>query len=180
MDSGIRRHMLALMPRLRRFTYGLTGTADRGDDLLQSTYERAIREFHRWEPGTRLDAWMYRIARNLHLNDLRAQAVRREAQPDLELRHGAPVDGAGQMEAQITFARVRDLVADLPEEQGTVLLLVTVEGLSYKEVSEVTGLPMGTVASRLARAREILKTRLGLDDQLTVTAIQKKDDEVRQ
>ena len=180
MDSGIRRHMLALMPRLRRFTYGLTGTADRGDDLLQSTYERAIREIHRWEPGTRLDAWMYRIARNLHLNELRAQSVRRDALPDLELHHGAPVDGTGQMEAQITFARVRELVAQLPEEQGSVLLLVTVEGLSYKEVSEVTGLPMGTIASRLARAREFLKTRLGLDDQLTVTAIQEKDDEVRQ
>ncbi len=52
MDSGIGRHMLALMPRLRRFTHGLTGAANRGDDPLQSTYERAIREIHRWEPGS--------------------------------------------------------------------------------------------------------------------------------
>ena len=59
MDEGIRREMLSFVPCLRRFSYGLTGSRDTGDDLMQATYERAIREIKRWQPGTRLDSWMY-------------------------------------------------------------------------------------------------------------------------
>ena len=152
--------MLALLPRLRRFAFGLTGSRDRADDLLQATYERAIGQIDKWQPGTRLDAWMYRIARNLHLNEIRAEAVRRDALPGLALQRWAALDGEREQEARMTFATVRELVAALPEDQRTVLLLVAVEGLSYKEVSELTGFAMGTIASRLARARERLSTQL--------------------
>ena len=72
MDETIRREMLALLPRLRRFAYGLTGSIDEGDDLVQATCERAVSRIEIWEPGSRLDSWMYRIARNIFLNWRRA------------------------------------------------------------------------------------------------------------
>ncbi|MCH8999012.1 MAG: RNA polymerase sigma factor [Proteobacteria bacterium] len=154
--------MLALLPRLRRFAYGLTGSTDEGDDLVQATCERAIDRIETWQPGTRLDSWMYRIARNIFLNWRRAGRVRAEylqvLNPDGFGSVGfGSVDGARAMEAHLTLASVRQGIARLPEEQRAVLLLVCVEGLAYKEVSELLDLPIGTVTSRLARARLSLK-----------------------
>lgn len=161
MDETIRREMLAFLPRLRRFAYGLTGSVHDGDDLLQATCERAIRHIGQWQPGTRLDSWMYRIARNLHLNDLRAKGVRGQHLASIDpVEHGT-VDGVRAAEAQMTYEAVRGFVDRLPEEQKTILLLITVEGLSYREVSEMLELPIGTVTSRLARARLALKAFVG-------------------
>lgn len=165
MDETIRREMLAFLPRLRRFTYGLTGSAHEGDDLLQATCERAIRHIDKWQPGTRLDSWMYRIARNLFLNDIRAKGVRGEHLSSVDPGEAAgAVDGVRVAEAQLTYEAVRGLVDRLPEEQRTILLLVTVEGLSYREVADMLELPMGTVTSRLARARLALKSWLSGDE----------------
>lgn len=151
--------MIALLPRLRRFAYGLTGSVDEGDDLVQATCERAIRHIDTWQPGTRLDSWMYRIARNAYLNQIRARKVRGQhlQLADADLDRYANVDGARAAEAHLTYGVVREIVWRLPEEQRTVLLLVCVEGWAYKEVSEMLGLPIGTVTSRLARARTALK-----------------------
>lgn len=165
MDETIRQEMLALLPRLRRFAYGLTGSMDEGDDLVQVTCERAVRHIDSWQPGTRLDSWMYRIARNTYLNRLRAQRVRGEHLQPVELDRHVNVDGVGQMDARLTFAAVRRLIERLPEEQRAVLLLVCVEGLAYREVAAALDLPIGTVTSRLARARMTLKNLLeGADD----------------
>jgi RNA polymerase sigma-70 factor, ECF subfamily len=152
--------MLALLPRLRRFAYGLTGSIDDGDDLVQITCERAIRNIDSWQVGTRLDSWMYRIARNQFLNQIRANKLRGQRLEVASIDGHAYVDGARAMEAQLTLDKVRDLAARLPEEQRSILMLVCVEGLSYKEVSEVLEIPMGTVTSRLARARAALKDGL--------------------
>ena len=73
MDSAIENEMLAFLPRLRRFAHGLTGSAHDGDDLLQATCEQAIKHIHTWQKGSRLDSWMFRIARNLYLNERRAR-----------------------------------------------------------------------------------------------------------
>jgi len=156
-DDNIRREMLALLPRLRRFAYGLTGSMDEGDDLVQATCERAIRHIGTWQPGTRLDSWMYRIARNTYFNTLRAKRVRADHLQSLDRDELTRVDGARAMEARLTFTAVRDFIARLPEEQRTIILLVCVEGLAYKEVAEVLDLPIGTVTSRLARARLTLR-----------------------
>jgi len=153
--------MLALLPRLRRFAYGLTGSIDEGDDLVQITCERAIRNIDTWQVGTRLDSWMYRIARNQFLNQVRASKLRGQRLEAEDIDRHIYVDGARAMEAQLTLNAVRDQIARLPEEQRSILLLVCVEGLSYKEVAAVLDLPMGTVTSRLARARMALKD--GLD-----------------
>ncbi len=157
MDEAIRREMLVLLPRLRRFAHALTGSADDGDDLVQATCERAIRHIDKWQPGTRLDSWMFRIARNLNLNNLRARGVRGEHLAPVDAEEHLAVDGVRAMESQLTLGAVRRFIAALPEQQRSVLLLVCVEGLSYKEVSAILELPIGTVTSRLARARITLK-----------------------
>ncbi len=152
--------MLALLPRLRRFAYGLTGSIDQGDDLVQATCERAIRNIDTWQDGTRLDSWMYRIARNQFLNELRAKKVRGQHLEVTEIDRHMHFDGARAVDAQMTLNTVRALAARLPEEQRSVLILVCVEGLSYKEVAALLDLQVGTVTSRLARARITLKTFL--------------------
>lgn len=153
MDETIRREMLALLPRLRRFAYGLTGSIDEGDDLVQATCERAISRIETWQPGTRLDSWMYRIARNTFYNWRRAGRVRDSYLQLVDPAEQGRVDGPRAMEAHLTLSLARECIARLPEEQRAVLLLVAVEGFAYKEVAEILELPIGTVTSRLARAR---------------------------
>jgi RNA polymerase sigma-70 factor (ECF subfamily) len=149
--------MLALLPRLRRFACGLTASVDEGDELMQATVERAIRHIDKWQPGTRLDSWMFQIARNLNLNSIRARKVRGSHLQPVELDDIRGEDGRQVVESKLTFDAVRRFLGRLPEEQRVVLLLVCVEGLSYREVAETTGVPVGTVTSRLARARIALR-----------------------
>ena len=142
---------MALLPRLRRFAYGLAGSRAAADDLVQDAYERAIRHIDGFERGTRLDHWMFQIVRNVHLNKARADRVRRDhaAQAAPEVAH----DGERAAEARFTLDAVRRFVWRLPEEQRAALMLICVEGLSYKEASDQLGVPSGTIASRVARAR---------------------------
>lgn len=169
MDDAIRQEMLALLPRLRRFAYGLTGSRDEGDDLVQATCERAISGIETWESGTRLDSWMYRIARNLYFNQLRAKRVRGEHLQLVDWDRQISFDGERAMDARLSFGSLRDFISRLPEEQREILLLVCVEGLAYKEVSQILGLPMGTVTSRLARARMTLKSFMAGADPIPDT-----------
>jgi len=147
--------LTGLQPRFRRFAYGLTGSQHEADDLVQSAYERALTRLHQWQPGTRLDSWMYRIIQTVHLNGIEKANVRRRYASDVDpdvveaTRESAP-------EANLQFQQVRDKVALLPEDQRAVLLLIAVEGVSYKEASAILEIPMGTVTSRLARARASL------------------------
>ena len=141
---------MALLPRLWRYAYALAGSRAAGDDLVQDTYERAIRGIATWQPGSRLDAWMFQIARNSYLNKARTDRVRRDhaAQAPADDR----IDGECSMEARLTLNAVRGIVWRLPEDQRAALTLVCIEGLSYKEAAEILGFPGGTVASRVARA----------------------------
>lgn len=152
-EERIRQEMFEHLPRLRRFAYGLTGSLDEGDDLVQATVERAIRHLDKWQVGTRLDSWMFQITRNLFLNTLCARKVRGESVDPAQLDRYLAVDGVRAVGASLTFAAVRGFIARLPEEQRSVLLLVAVDGRSYKEAARLLDLPMGTVTSRLARAR---------------------------
>lgn len=154
MAEDIRTELVALLPRLRRFAYGLTGSMDEGDDLVQSACERAIGRLNQFQPGTRLDSWMYRIVQTVWIDRLRSRKLRNETIMDPEsLTPLAVGDASREMTARLELAEVRRHVARLPEEQRSVLLLTAVEGLSYRETASVLDLPMGTVMSRLARAR---------------------------
>lgn len=156
MADEIRARMVAVLPRLRRFAYALTGNTEHGDDLVQETCLRALSRVERWQPGSRLDSWMYRIAQNIWLDRMRATKVRGEL-VDVDVVEEMPgVDGRQITESQLTLEEVDAALGRLPAEQRAVIALVCIEGVSYKDAAEVTGVPIGTIMSRLARARQAL------------------------
>ncbi len=156
----MRAQLVALTPRLRRFGYALTGSRDDGDDLVQSAYVRALANLERWQPGSRLDSWMFRIMQNLWIDQVRARRVRGTPTGPEALENLAGSDGTTTMEARLMLKRVRHEIAGLPEDQRSVLALVSIDGMSYREAAEALGIPIGTVMSRLARARAKLADTL--------------------
>ncbi|HKD56281.1 MAG TPA: RNA polymerase sigma factor [Hyphomicrobiaceae bacterium] len=160
MTDEIRSRMVELLPRLRRFAVALTGDLDQGDDLVQETCVRALSRVDQYQPGTRLDSWMYRIAQNLWLDRMRAKKVR-GVQVDVEAAEAlAGPNGCAVVESRLALDAVGAAMAYLPEEQRVLIGLVCIDGLSYKEAADITGTPIGTVMSRLARARRELHARL--------------------
>jgi len=151
--------LVALLPRLRRFARGLTGTAAEADDLVQAACERALARAHQFQEGTRFDSWMFRIVQTIWIDQLRARDVRKEGGevPEERLGSDAPVR---RIEARLALSEVRQAIQLLPADQRTTLMLVTVDGLSYREAAEVVGVPVGTIMSRLARARIALQQHL--------------------
>ncbi|MGE0726278.1 MAG: sigma-70 family RNA polymerase sigma factor [Alphaproteobacteria bacterium] len=160
MTEPIGDQLIALLPRLRRFARGLARNLSDADDLVQAACERALARAHQWQPGTRFDSWMFRIVQTIWIDQMRARAVRGEA--DAVDPEAQPTDETvRRAEARLSLGEVQRAVARLPEEQRTVLMLVTVEGLSYKEAADSLRVPIGTVMSRLARARVAVQSMLG-------------------
>lgn len=157
-EPRIEKEIVALLPRLKRFALALTRSMPAADDLAQATCERAIANLDKWHPGTRLDSWMYRIAHNLHRNNMRNEKARREKLGMLKLETERAVDGERAAVARLEFSAVSAAIALLPEDQREALLLVAVEGRSYREVAEITGASVAAVTSRIARAREALRS----------------------
>jgi RNA polymerase sigma-70 factor (ECF subfamily) len=158
--DDIRVRMVAMLPRLRRFAYALTGSAEQGDDLVQEACLRALSRMDLWQPGTRLDSWMYRIAQNIWFDRMRANKVRGEV-VDIGMIEGITgTDGRTVTESELTLQAVDAALSRLPAEQRAVVALVCIEGASYKEAAEIAGVPIGTVMSRLARARRALHAML--------------------
>lgn len=153
--------LLALRPRLRRFASGLTGSVEEADDLVQAVYERAVERHWQWEPGTRFHSWVFRIAHSIWISRKRHAAVRAGAGEPVDPDTLVGADGEREIEARLTLADVRRLVAALPAEQRAALMLVAVEGMSYADAAAVLGVPPGTVASRVARARLALASAMG-------------------
>ena len=158
-SSRFSDQLIAVLPRLRRFARSLAGAAAEADDLVQAACERALARQHQFQEGTRFDSWMFRIVQTIWIDHLRARDVRKEDSEVAEERLGsdAPVR---RIEARLALAEIRLAIDRLPPEQRMVLMLVTVEGLSYKEAAEVAGVPVGTIMSRLARARVALHQQL--------------------
>jgi len=151
--------ILGLLPRLRRFAHALARNAADADDLLQAAVERALLKRDQWQPGTRLDSWMYRIMRNLWIDTVRAEGRRGETfvPPD----EGDRIGIAGDQETAVELGNVGRAMRALPPEQREAVALVVVEGFAYKEAAEILDIPMGTLTSRLVRGREALMARLG-------------------
>jgi len=169
----VRAELVSLLPRLRRFAYGLTGSLDDGDDLVQSACERALARLDQFQPGTRLDSWMYRIVQNLWIDQRRTRQARPEAGVEpADLEALAVGNAERELDSRLVLATVQRVVAELSEDQRTVLLLVCVEGLSYKAAAEVLDIPLGTVMSRLARAR--LAVGLALEGEPAAAASKAK------
>ena len=153
MLGGFRQGVEAAVPALRRYARALTRDAELADDLVQDTLVRALRSEHLFHGGD-IRSWLYTILTNLNRNRLRSLA-RRPTITALD-DNDAP-DMAGPEAGGRDIERA---LAALVEDQRTVLLLVVLEGLSYREVAEVQGVPIGTVMSRLARARTQIKAYL--------------------
>ncbi|GGD11209.1 sigma-70 family RNA polymerase sigma factor [Aureimonas glaciei] len=147
-----------LIPGLRRYAFALVRDRDAADDLVQDCLERAVGRWHLRRPDGDLRAWLFAILRNLHLSGLRQRSRRGPHVALDEMASPPAVDGD-----QDGRAGLRDILAGLDalsEEHRTILLLVGVEDMSYDEAARVIGLPVGTVMSRLSRAREKLRNFL--------------------
>jgi RNA polymerase sigma factor (sigma-70 family) len=151
--------LIALLPRLRRFAHSLSRSPADADDLTQATIERALRSREQWQPGTRLDSWLYRIMRNLWIDTarLRVRSAKSEASAEEALVVGT--DGGAQASADL--ARVMAAMQQLPDEQREVVSLILIEGYGYREAAELLELPIGTVSSRLVRGRTTLLGLVG-------------------
>ncbi len=148
-----------LLPRLRRFAIGLAGHPFDGDDLCQMTIERALTNRAKWQEGTRLDSWMYRIMRNIWIDEARSRTRRGRTFVDEEA--GFAIGSEGAQEAQVELGNVGRAMERLPDDQREAVLLVMVEGYAYKEAAEIIGCPIGTLNSRLVRGRDALLAILG-------------------
>ena len=151
--------LIAVLPRLRRFARGLSRSVTDADDLVQAACERALARRHQFQEGTRFDSWMFRIVQTIWIDQVRARDVRKESGDVAEERLGSD-EPVRRVEARLALDEVRRAVHRLSPDQRTALLLVTVEGLSYKEAAEVMQVPVGTIMSRLARARLALQLQL--------------------
>ena len=150
-----------LLPRLRRFAHSLSRNGADADDLTQATIERALRSRERWQPGTRLDSWLYRIMRNLWIDTARARTRRERHEAPEEEAQSVGEDPRESIEASLELKRAMGAMERLPDEQREVVALILIEGFGYREVSEMLDLPIGTVSSRLVRGRTALLDMLG-------------------
>jgi len=156
-SETVRREIAALLPRLRRFGRTLAHHREDADDLVQIAVERALTRAEQWQAGTRLDSWMFRIMQNAWIDETRARE--RRGKTFVAEEEGEHV-GVSPTDAQIDAIAVRKAVAQLNDDQRAVVGLVLVDGLPYREAAEVLGVPIGTLTSRLARAREALQAIL--------------------
>lgn len=156
-----RSEIVAMLPRLRRFARALTGQVADADDVAQIAVERALMRIDQYQPGTKLDAWLFSIARNAWIDEARARTRRAKIFAPPEAGEQVGADGAAEMHAKLEASDVWKAMRELPEEQREALALVCVEGLSYRDAAEALGVPMGTLTSRLARGRQALQTMLG-------------------
>ena len=152
--------LVAFLPNLRRFAISLCRSRELADDLVQAACERAITSADSFSQGTRFDAWMFRILRNLWIDHLRRA---RTAGPheDIEMAHDVSVpSGEAASHARMELMSVQAALEKLPDEQREVLVLVCVEDLSYRDAADILSIPIGTVMSRLARHEKILPISL--------------------
>lgn len=158
--TGFLDEIEACVPALRRYARALTRNADRADDLVQDCIERALRKRGLFRPTGPLQAWLYRLLLNLYRNDLRS--VRRHggdhvALDALVIEPAIPAPQHGR----IALSEMSRAIDQLPGEQRESLLLVVLEGLSYEEAAAILEIPVGTLMSRLSRAREKLRQLTG-------------------
>jgi RNA polymerase sigma-70 factor, ECF subfamily len=160
-DDPLQRDLPQLLPRLWRFALRLTRNPSDAEDLVQRCCVRALERRLQFQPGSAMLSWLFSIMHSIWLNELRSAQRRREA--SLDSMDGFEFDvvsaSSGDPEQTLWYRQVVEAVERLPEAQRLVMLLVAVEGLSYREAADVLGVPIGTVMSRLSRARSTIGER---------------------
>lgn len=165
MPTGFHADIVALLPRLLRFCRALSQNTADADDLLQAAVERALVNAGKWQQGTRLDSWIYRIAQNIAIDWSRARAVRGVPAALDMVADVTGDDGIAVVEGRSDLGQVALAFSALPAEQRAVLTLVTLDGLSYREAADILDVPAGTVMSRLSRARGALQKRIDVSGE---------------
>ncbi len=159
-----RSRLTAEIPYLRRFARGLAGDVALADDLVQDCLERALAKEHLYDPARQLRAWLYAILRNLHVSGLRRKGRAGVVKNVDEL---APEEEAmkGEQEDHAAVRSIAEALDRLPDLHREVILLVALEDMSYREVADIIGVPVGTVMSRLSRARSALRAMLDFSER---------------
>jgi RNA polymerase sigma-70 factor (ECF subfamily) len=161
MMNDFRHRLEGEIPRLRRYARALTRNAVRADDLVQETLVRALHKEHLWQPGTDLRAWLFTIMHNQNVNEIR-RAIRDDATVDLE-NCSAILTATTDPTASRQLRELDHALAQVPEEQRQVVLLVGLEGMSYEDAAAILDVPIGTIRSRLSRGRESLRKLMDMD-----------------
>lgn len=163
MSDNFADSVVALLPNLRRYAISLCRSPTNADDLVQTACEKAFARKDQFVSGTRLDAWLFRILRNSWIDQLRRQKkFGNEADIDDEAAN-LKIDGAAIVENRLALHEVANVIMSLPDQQREIVMLICVEGLSYKDASELLGIPIGTIMSRLARARVEIARSAGIN-----------------
>jgi len=160
-EPAIRDALLAAVPSLRAFAISLSGQVDRADDLVQDTMLRALSHIERFERGTNLNAWLFTILRNLFHSEYRKR--RREVE-DADGSYAGRLKVQPEQGSRLDFEDFRSALAKLPPDQREALLLVGASGFSYDEAASICGCAVGTIKSRVNRARSRLAILLAVDD----------------
>ena len=155
----LRQELIAMLPRLRRFARSLTRSVPEADDLVQEACLKALARSEQWDASQPLDRWVFRIARNHWISEMRKSVVRLgEGQVPAEESTELTTQETG--EAHVAAGEIAGRIAALPPELSSVLLTVSVEGYSYAEAAELFEIPIGTVMSRIHRARKTLAAQM--------------------
>ena len=160
-EPELREALLAAVPSLRAFAISLTGQVDRADDLVQDTLLRALANLHRFEPGTNLNAWLFTILRNLFHSEYRKR--RREVE-DADGSYAESLKSHPEQEGRMEMREFRTALAKLPADQREALVLVGAAGFSYEEAAAICDCAVGTIKSRVNRARLRLASLLNVED----------------
>ncbi|NKB75495.1 MAG: sigma-70 family RNA polymerase sigma factor [Gammaproteobacteria bacterium] len=155
--------MIELLPRLRRYALTLASNEFDADDLLQVTIERALTRSHQFHSADSPDRWMFTIMSSVWKNDLRARAIR-QGKGFVDPETLSHTSFESHPEGNVLYSEILEMVGRLPETQREVIVLVYVEGFKYSEAAKILNVPIGTIMSRISRARLTLGTQLGLND----------------
>jgi len=161
LDPTLRDAMLAAVPRLRGFAVSLCGNVDRADDLVQETLVRALSNIDSFRPGTNLTAWLFTILRNHFRSEYRKR--RREVE-DVDGRHTDGLRSQPEQMSHVELGELRVALTKLPPDQREAVVLVGASGFSYEEAAEICECAVGTIKSRVNRARTRLAELMAIDD----------------
>ena len=161
LTDSLRDDILAAVPNLRAFTISLSGNADRADDLVQETLLRAIANIDSFQPGSNLPAWLFTILRNLFRSEYRKR--RREVE-DTDGSYAETLKTHPEQTSHVEFKEFSAALSKLPEDQREALILIGASGFSYEEAAEICGCAVGTIKSRVNRARTRLANLLHIEN----------------
>ncbi|MEM6712957.1 MAG: RNA polymerase sigma factor [Pseudomonadota bacterium] len=159
MSADLKRQLITLLPRLRRFAQTLTRSVTEADDLVQEACLKVLAKSEMWDPTQPLDRWMFRVMRNLWISEIRKQKVR-FGEGTVLADESSELVTTQTGEDSVAYSDLRGAMDALPVDLSCVLLLVSVEGYSYAETADTLDIPIGTVMSRVHRARKALAKRL--------------------